>query len=131
EGGGSDSEDENEKLSELEVVLRQHCPEFLGDPVAAKPTSVAENYQLHLSTEQIRIGELLFQPYMYGLEQGGITSTIQYVLNLFDEDKQKRLVNNIFLTGGPASLPGLTKRIERDLLAMRPFKSTFKVNVAS
>lgn len=53
EGGGSDSEEENEKLQELESALRQHSPEFLGDTTASKPTSVAENYQIQLSTEQV------------------------------------------------------------------------------
>nr|XP_027210017.1 actin-related protein 5-like [Penaeus vannamei] len=130
EGGGSDSEEENEKLQELESALRQHSPEFLGETTNNKPTSVAENYQLLLSTEQIRIGELLFQPYMYGLEQGGITATIQYVLGLFDSETQNKLVKNVFLTGGPASLPGLKPRIERELLAMRPFESQFNVNLA-
>ncbi|XP_068203337.1 actin-related protein 5 [Palaemon carinicauda] len=130
EGGGSDSEEENEKLQELETALRQHSPEFLGDATTSKPTSIAENYQIHLSTEQIRIGELLFQPYMYGLEQGGITATIQYVLGLFDADTQSKLVSNVFLTGGPAFLPGFKSRIERELLAMRPFQSHFNVSLA-
>lgn len=79
---------------------------------------------------QIRIGELLFQPYMYGLEQGGITATIQYVLGLYDAAAQERLVANVFLTGGPSSLPGLEPRIKRELLAIRPFQSHFSVNMA-
>ena len=53
EGGGSDSEEENEKLQELESALRQHSPEFLGESTASKPTSLAENYQIELSTEQV------------------------------------------------------------------------------
>lgn len=67
---------------------------------------------------------------MYGLEQGGITATIQYVLGLFDSETQNKLVKNVFLTGGPASLPGLKPRIERELLAMRPFESQFSVSLA-
>ncbi|MPC17423.1 Actin-related protein 5 [Portunus trituberculatus] len=94
EGGGSDSEEENEKLQELESALRQHSPEFLGDSTTSKPTSLAENYQIELSTEQ------------------------------------ERLVSNVFLTGGPSSLPGLKPRIERDLLATRPFQSHFSVTMA-
>lgn len=67
---------------------------------------------------------------MYGLEQGGITATIQYVLGLFDSETQDKLVKNVFLTGGPASIPGLKPRIERELLAMRPFESQFSVSLA-
>ena len=67
---------------------------------------------------------------MYGLEQGGIAATVQYVLSLFDAPTQERLVANVFLTGGPSSLPGLKPRIERDLLATRPFQSYFSVSMA-
>ena len=67
---------------------------------------------------------------MCGLEQGGIADTIQYILKLFDEESQSQLVNNIFVTGGPALLPGLQERLEKELLAMRPFKSSFKINMA-
>ncbi|XP_076054640.1 actin-related protein 5 isoform X2 [Oratosquilla oratoria] len=130
DGGGSDSEEENEKLQELESVLRQHSPEFLGEPNPSKPASLAENYQVHLSTEQIRVGELLFQPHMYGLEQGGLAATIQYVLGLVDAPTQQRLVDNIFITGGPASLVGLKSRVEKELLACRPFQSKFNVSIA-
>ena len=64
EGGGSDSEEDNEKLTELEAALRQHSPEFLGEAGAAKPTSMAENYQLLLSTEQVHNGSQLFMNFM-------------------------------------------------------------------
>ena len=33
----------------------------------------------------------------------------------------------VFITGGCASFPGFTERLERELLAMRPFQSKFSV----
>ena len=60
EGGGSDTEEEDEKLQELEGVLRHHNPEFLGDTSSNKPLTVAENYQLPLSTEQVNIFIIIF-----------------------------------------------------------------------
>ena len=41
------------------------------------------------------------------------------------------LVQNLFLTGGCASFPNMQTRLERELLAMRPFQSTFSVTIAS
>ena len=67
---------------------------------------------------------------MVGVEQGGIASTIEFVLKLFSQDDQTRLAANVFVTGGPANLPGLKKRLEKEILAMRPFKSTFNVSLA-
>jgi len=36
-------------------------------------------------------------------------------------------VSNVFLTGGNMQYPGMKQRVERELLAMRPFQSHFKV----
>lgn len=36
-------------------------------------------------------------------------------------------MSNVFLTGGNMHYPGMKERVERELLAMRPFQSHFKV----
>lgn len=56
--------------------------------------------------------------------------TIDYVLKLFPADDQQRLVDNLFLTGGLSKLPGLIERLNKELLEMRPFQSTFGVKIA-
>lgn len=40
------------------------------------------------------------------------------------------LVSNVFVTGGCATFPGLIQRLQRELLEMRPFQSSFHVSVA-
>lgn len=42
-------------------------------------------------------------------------------------EQQEALVSNVFLTGGNMQYPGMKERVERELLAMRPFQSHFKV----
>lgn len=37
------------------------------------------------------------------------------------------LVQNVFLTGGNMMYPGMKVRIEKELLEMRPFQSSFQV----
>jgi actin-related protein 5 len=67
---------------------------------------------------------------MIGICEAGLAETVDYVLKLFPADEQQKLVNNIFITGGVAKLPGLKERLEKELLEMRPFESTFSVKIA-
>lgn len=43
---------------------------------------------------------------------------------------QIKIVSNIFLTGGCATLSGLKERLERELQEIRPFKSHFRIYVS-
>lgn len=56
-------------------------------------------------------------------------SHIVYCLNScrYAPEQQEALVSNVFLTGGNMQYPGMKERVERELLAMRPFQSHFKV----
>ncbi|KAI0238365.1 Actin-related protein 5 [Lamellibrachia satsuma] len=91
---------------------------------------IAEYYKLYIGIERIRVPELLLQPSMVGVEQAGLTDTIDFILHKFSADEQRRLVQNVFLTGGCSSIPYLKERIECDLRTIRPFQSTFAVHVA-
>ncbi|XP_015112505.1 actin-related protein 5 [Diachasma alloeum] len=129
EGGDSDSELEQERLLELENVLRQHDPEFEGAGVNV-PLVPGETHQLHVALERLRSPELVFQPAMIGSVEAGIAETIDFVLKLYPEDMQSRLVSNVFLTGGPAKLPGLLERLKRELREIRPFGTSFRISIA-
>ncbi|XP_034949594.1 actin-related protein 5 [Chelonus insularis] len=129
EGGDSDSEIEQERLLELEEVLRQHDPEFDG-PGSHTPVIPGETHQLHVGLERLRAPEILFQPSMIGSVEAGIAETIEFVLKLYSPELQSRLVNNVFLTGSPAKFPGLLERLHRELQEIRPFKSNFRISIA-
>lgn len=87
-------------------------------------------FKLHFSVESIRACEILFQPSMIGVGEAGLAETIDYVLKLFPADDQQRLVDNVFLTGGVSKIPGLIERLNKELMEMRPFQSTFVVKMA-
>jgi actin-related protein len=52
-------------------------------------------------------------------------------LKKYSPEVQEKLVQNIFLTGALVQIPGICQRLETDLMEMRPFKSNFRVCVAS
>ncbi|KAJ7377829.1 Actin- protein 5, partial [Desmophyllum pertusum] len=107
DAGDSDSEKEQEELNELENLLKKHDPDF--------------------SKRFWRVPEIVHQPSMLGIEQAGIAETIDFILNHFSTDLQTSLVQNVFLTGGNTKFPNFQERLERELLAIRPFQSTFRV----
>ncbi|KAJ8015802.1 hypothetical protein DPEC_G00000130 [Dallia pectoralis] len=94
--------------------------------------NMAEYHQLFVGTERLRVSEILFQPSLIGEDQMGLMETLQFVLaSRYTPEQQEALCQNVFLTGGNMQYPGMKERIERELLAMRPFQSHFKVTMAS
>ncbi|RZF47969.1 hypothetical protein LSTR_LSTR008773 [Laodelphax striatellus] len=97
EGGDTDSEEETEKLLELEEALRLHDPLWQaggggsGGGGDGPPPTSKEAYQLHVATERLRAVEALFQPQMLGCGQAGLAETVQYVLNGYDAETAQRL----------------------------------------
>lgn len=99
--------------------------------VAQPAFNIAEYHQMFVGTERLRCPEILFQPTLTGEDQMGLMETLQFVLARYSPEQQEALVSNVFLTGGNMQYPGMKERVQRELLAMRPFQSNFKVTMAS
>jgi actin-related protein 5 len=122
DGGDSDSEAENEKLLELDDIIRTHEPTELDET-----SNPGETHQLHVGVERYRAPELLFKPYMLGSSDAGLSEVIGYVLSLFNNEDQLKLAENVVIMGGLANLSGLQERILSDLISIRPFQSVVNV----
>ncbi|XP_028394697.1 actin-related protein 5-like [Dendronephthya gigantea] len=131
DAGDSDSEKEQEELGEIENVLKKHDPNFLADEDKSHVLDLESYYQLTVGIERVRVPEVVFQPSMLGVEQAGLAEIIEFILKKYPPDIQNNLVQNVFVTGGNAQYPNFCSRLERELLAVRPFQSTFKVHRAS
>ncbi|KAL7884435.1 hypothetical protein AOLI_G00072050 [Acnodon oligacanthus] len=123
--------DEGDGVNQIEADLGDEStePEKAGNiqPVF----NMAEYHQLFVGTERLRAPEVLFRPSLIGEEQMGLIETLQFVLEQYSAEQQAMLAENVFLTGGNLLYPGVKERVERELLAMRPFQSHFKVSLAS
>ncbi|KAK2851187.1 hypothetical protein Q5P01_007463 [Channa striata] len=139
----SDGAEGRTEVSELEQPMDEGDgvalmdPDFPEDTLPEKPANVvqpvfnmAEYHQLFVGTERLRCPEILFQPSLTGEDQMGLMETLQYVLARYTPEQQEALVSNVFLTGGNMQYPGVKERVERELLACRPFQSNFKVTMA-
>ncbi|XP_037540234.1 actin-related protein 5 isoform X1 [Nematolebias whitei] len=132
------------EVSELEQPLDEGDgvalmeSDFPEDTLSEKSANVvqpafnmAEYHQLFVGTERLRCPEILFQPSLIGEDQMGLMEALQYVLARYTSEQQEALASNVFLTGGNMQYPGMKERVERELLAMRPFQSHFKVTMAT
>ncbi|WVQ93832.1 hypothetical protein IAU59_000910 [Kwoniella sp. CBS 9459] len=153
-GGDDESEaeeDDQTALQSIESRLLQYDPTFTeemtltgraeaknklinafvrgGIPPSQKydPDDLQLHHQLHLNVERIRVPETWFQPSMWGIDSAGLGEVSGWVLNGFEEEERRRLMQCIFLTGGAANIPNLIPRMRNTLTPMLPFRAPLKV----
>ncbi|KAL8179386.1 UNVERIFIED_CONTAM: Actin- protein 5 [Gekko kuhli] len=130
--GSEQSMDDVESMNEFEPLFAEEQPEAEKPVTTVQPVfNLAEYHQLFIGTERIRVPEIIFQPSLIGEEQAGLAETMQFVLDRYPKEQQQKLVQNVFLTGGNVMYPGMKARIQKELLEMRPFQSSFQVHLAS
>ncbi|EIW73296.1 hypothetical protein TREMEDRAFT_59461 [Tremella mesenterica DSM 1558] len=146
----SEAEEEDQTLLEsLESRLLQHDPSFTEDETMQgrahtknalinafvrgatshrfDPSNPEQSHQLHLNVERIRVPETWFQPSMFGIDSAGIGEIAGWVLNGFEEEQRRRMMQCIFLTGGCTNLPNLSTRMRNTLTPLLPFRAPLKI----
>ncbi|KAG2023710.1 chromatin remodeling complex subunit [Coprinopsis cinerea AmutBmut pab1-1] len=133
----SDEEDDLTQLQIIEQKLLAHDPTFTDQHTHAFLTTqrsallsaflpfyeegdVEGHTRIHLSTERWRVPETYFSPGMAGIDTAGLGEVIQNILARFSEAEKARLVGNIFLTGSPSQLPGLSTRLHSSVRPILP-----------
>jgi actin-related protein 5 len=88
----------------------------------------AQLHQLHLNVERIRVPEVLFSPGIAGVDQAGLIEISSGIMQR--SGHQNELIQDIFVTGGFASLEGFDTRIERELRTVLPAGAPLRVRKA-
>jgi len=147
----SDTEEEEEnQFNHLEELLQQYDPNFIPQAVIEKnekkktimsqlsygldgydEDNQAQQYQIRLNVEQIRIPEVLFQPSIVGIDQAGVIEIVNDALKQFSQEQQSKMVKNIFLTGGNINYPNMKQRITNEIRGILPYRTIFDVKQAS
>lgn len=112
-------EDEEALLAECEGLLAKYDPEcHLVDAPLLGPffgsDAGSSGYQLRLGIERLRVPEILFQPELVGVDQAGLEELLQPI-------------PHVLLTGGCASIPGLTPRIHAILQSLLPPNTSISI----
>lgn len=60
------------------------------------PEDLQQSYQLHLNVERIRVPETWFQPAMFGIDSAGIGEVAGWLLNGFEEEQRRKMMQVSF-----------------------------------
>lgn len=140
-----ESEEENLEISKIDSILEKYSSMSSSASQASIDSNkklTAEDYQIYLTVERIRVPEIIFQPSIIGIDQMGIPECLSHIFPLFSVQDQMDLAQvilshlhliaqNVFTTGGNTKFEGFGARIEKELRAIRPANSVVKVFSAS
>jgi actin-related protein len=82
-----------------------------------------------VGNERFRTGEALFKPCFLGHEDSGVHELIYESIMSCDISIRRDLFSNIVLCGGSSLLPGLTERLQKELVDLAP--NTMKIKLIS
>lgn len=68
------------------TFLRGYYPEWDMD-------DIAQQHQIHLNIERSKVPEVLWKPYLAGVDQAGLDEIATFILGNFDLEKRGRLMN--------------------------------------
>jgi actin-related protein 5 len=124
----SASEEEREELAQIELKLAQFDPDYVPEATEPKhPVVTAQDYQIHLGVSRIRPPELIFQPSMLGLDEGGVPESMRRILVRVSPEEASQLAGNVFVTGGNTLFPNFDDRLRTELTSLRPVGSTIRI----
>ncbi|KJA21851.1 hypothetical protein HYPSUDRAFT_41467 [Hypholoma sublateritium FD-334 SS-4] len=154
-----DEEDDLAQLQMIEQKLLMHDPTFTPKHTHAALTTqrsalmsafrplyeegdIEGRTRIHLNTERWRVCEAYFAPGMAGVDSAGLAEVVQNLVPAFVESRSRpgtldfpadraAVVQNVFLTGAAARLPGLAPRLHAVLQSLLPPGAPVSVRMAA
>lgn len=126
-----EEEEEQQHLHEIETKIIEIDPDFLKKTEIYQYNYFNKNNTFLLGVDQFKGPELLFKPYLIGIEQAGVTELIVQLIKSLSTNKEKEnLINNIFLTGGNMKIPNIKERLGLELREFIPVEMDVNVSLA-
>ena len=126
-----EEEEDYNRLHDIENQISEMDKNYFGNVQQYQYNFYHENDYFILGVDQFRCAELLFKPYIIGVEQAGIIEIISQIFKNMNINNKKNLAKNIFITGGNTYYPFLKERIYHDLRSYLPIDVDIKVKRAA
>ena len=126
-----EEEEDYNRLHDIENQISEMDKNYFGNVQQYQYNFYHENDYFILGVDQFRCAELLFKPYIIGVEQAGIIEIISQIFKNMNINIKKNLAKNIFITGGNTYYPFLKERIYHDLRSYFPIDVDINVKRAA
>ena len=126
-----EEEEDYNRLHDIENQISEMDKNYFGNVQQYQYNFYHENDYFILGVDQFRCAELIFKPYIIGVEQAGIIEIISQIFKNMNINIKKNLAKNIFITGGNTYYPFLKERIYHDLRSYLPIDVDINVKRAA
>ncbi|KAL7116857.1 hypothetical protein ACP275_03G032500 [Erythranthe tilingii] len=92
-----------------------------------KGYELPDGHVITVGSERFRCAEVLFQPWLIGMEGSGIHEAIHKSIVKCNVDVRKGLCGNVMLSGGSTMFPGIADRLCKEIAAFSPSSVKIKV----
>lgn len=100
----------DDSLAKDEELLNQLNKEINAIQGISEDQNISSEF--YLDIEKIRIPEIIFQPSIIGVDQPGIGEAVHILINRTkEEETTKKMLNNMFLSGGNMSWKNILPRV--------------------
>jgi actin beta/gamma 1 len=124
---------ECEDIMQMKEKLCYVASDYAADSAAAstgaldKPHQLPDGRTVTLGQERIECTEALFHPTVPGLEDYGLQHLLTDSLKSCSIDVRRDLSSNIVLSGGNTMFPGISERLQKEMVALAPPASRVRV----
>lgn len=110
-------------INKREFIL----PEYRNKSIEQLQKISKDRYSINLNALRFIIPEILFNPSLIGIEQGGIQEGIAQSIKECNIDYKNLLYDNIVLTGGNFNLPNIKQRLNHELIPNSDYDSEISI----
>ncbi|EGG14618.1 actin related protein 5 [Cavenderia fasciculata] len=126
-----EEDQDNAALAQVEKLLDKFEPGWNASPEddPAQHYETAQDHQIHLGIDRIRVAEILYQPKaIIGLDSMGLMESIAMILSQIQPiDIQSKVSRNIFVTGGNSLICNFKERLMYEMRQIREPGTKFNI----
>ena len=120
-----------EKLGYVALDLDRELAAVKAGTVKDSSFDMPDGSVIHIGSERFRAPEVLFNPSLIGREFDGLPHQVRASIQNTDSELRSLLFQNVVLTGGSSSFPGLPERLTTELKKLAPPNLASKVKVTA